>query len=119
MLEEILNHGLETLSAPASLAATLRRFTLITRTCPVLAPATLAALPSTRAIPDRDVFCVAAPSNSAHGARQIFPDVRHERTRPFGNKAVTICSRRQTFAASPVQLAPIRVIRVIRGCELP
>src|SRR5438034_1779655 len=29
--------------------------------CPVLAPATLAALPSTRAIPDRDVFYVAHP----------------------------------------------------------
>ena len=29
--------------------------------CPVLAPATLAALPSTRAIPDRDVFYVADP----------------------------------------------------------
>jgi hypothetical protein len=27
----------------------------------VRAPATLAALPSTRAIPDRDVFCVADP----------------------------------------------------------
>src|SRR5216117_795470 len=29
--------------------------------CPVLAPATLAALPSTRAISDRDVFYVAHP----------------------------------------------------------
>ena len=29
--------------------------------CPVLAPATLVALPSTRAIPDRDVFYVADP----------------------------------------------------------
>jgi hypothetical protein len=29
--------------------------------CLVLAPATLAALPSTRAIPDRDVFYVAHP----------------------------------------------------------
>src|SRR5213080_1253002 len=29
--------------------------------CPVLAPATLAALPFTRAIPDRDVFYVAHP----------------------------------------------------------
>jgi hypothetical protein len=49
---------------PRSLAATLRSFTLITRT-PVLAPATLAALPSTRAIPDRDVFYV------AHAVRSI------------------------------------------------
>src|SRR3989475_8162422 len=31
---------------------------------PVLAPATLAALPSTRAIPDRDVFYVARPTRS-------------------------------------------------------
>jgi len=30
----------------------------------VLAPATLAALPSTRAIPDRDVFYVADPVSS-------------------------------------------------------
>jgi hypothetical protein len=34
--------------------------------CPVLAPATLAALPSTRAIPDRDVFYVAFPKSSIH-----------------------------------------------------
>src|SRR5580704_8725990 len=32
--------------------------------CLVLAPATLAALPSTRAIPDRDVFYVAPPVRS-------------------------------------------------------
>ena len=32
--------------------------------CLVLAPATLAALPSTRAIPDRDVFYVARPARS-------------------------------------------------------
>src|SRR5437588_7520015 len=31
---------------------------------PVLAPATLAAFPSTRAIPDRDVFYVAVPKSS-------------------------------------------------------
>jgi hypothetical protein len=41
-----------------------RHFTLITRTAPVLAPATLAELPSTRAIPDRDVFYVACPARS-------------------------------------------------------
>src|SRR5439155_13774223 len=32
--------------------------------CPVLVPATLAALPSTRAIPNRDVFHVAFPKRS-------------------------------------------------------
>ena len=42
---EILNRGFETLSAPASLAATLRGFT----------------------------FCVATPSSSAHGAPDYFP----------------------------------------------
>src|SRR5439155_26433654 len=36
-------------------------FTLITRTARVLAPATLAALPSARAIPDRDVFYLGNP----------------------------------------------------------
>ena len=35
--------------------------------CPALAPATLAALPSTRAIPDRDVFYVAHPIRSIRG----------------------------------------------------
>src|SRR5438105_15894637 len=54
----------ETRSLPSLLAATHRGFTLITRTAPVLAPATLAALPSTRAIPDRDVFYVAFPKSS-------------------------------------------------------
>jgi hypothetical protein len=37
--------------------------------CLVLAPATLAALPSTRAIPDRDVFYVARPTRSIHRNR--------------------------------------------------
>ena len=37
--------------------------------CLVLAPATLAALPSTRAIPNRDVFYVARP------ARSVLPSV--------------------------------------------
>src|SRR5207248_10747075 len=32
--------------------------------CLVLAPATLAALPSTRALPDRDVFYVPCPTHS-------------------------------------------------------
>jgi hypothetical protein len=48
----------------------------------VLAPATLAALPSTRAIPDRDVFYV------AHPARSIV-----SRSLPLGSTA--------TFAALP------------------
>jgi len=47
-----------------SLVAYPGDFTLITRTARVLAPATLAALPSTRAIPDRDVFYVAPPGRS-------------------------------------------------------
>ncbi|PYK67026.1 MAG: hypothetical protein DME50_03815 [Verrucomicrobia bacterium] len=36
------------------------------------APATLAALPSTRAIPDRDVFYLAVPSSSSE--TRSFPD---------------------------------------------
>ena len=82
---------IETRSLPRSLAATRRGFTFYvgnpissieTRSlptlthvlpwrlyvdhspCPVLAPATLAALPSTRAIPDRDVFYVTPPGRS-------------------------------------------------------
>jgi hypothetical protein len=37
----------------------------------VLAPATLAALPSSRAIPDRDVFYVGDPISSIHHFEQI------------------------------------------------
>jgi hypothetical protein len=45
----------ETRSLPSSLATTHRGFALITRTAPVLAPATLAALPSTGAIETRSL----------------------------------------------------------------
>jgi len=45
---------------------------------PVLAPATLAALPPTRAIPDRDVFYVAHPICSI----QLFERIR-ERAFPL------------------------------------
>jgi hypothetical protein len=48
---------------PRSLAATLAAFTLITRTARARA-SYLAALPSTRAMPDRDVFYVADPIRS-------------------------------------------------------
>jgi hypothetical protein len=56
--------GVETRSLPTRTHCFPRNFTLITRTARVLAPATLAALPSTRAIPDRDVFYVAYPIDS-------------------------------------------------------
>src|SRR5437867_13129932 len=39
--------------------------------CLILAPATLAALPSTRAIPNRDVFYVADPISSIHRSSRI------------------------------------------------
>ena len=74
-LEEILNHGFETLSAPASFAATLRRFT----------------------------FCVAAPAVPLMDRARLSPDVPHERTCLFGNKAVTICPRREVLAVSPIR----------------
>ena len=49
---------------------------------PVLAPATLAALPSTRAIPDRDVFYVADPINSIRPERFLrFCAGAHDRER--------------------------------------
>jgi hypothetical protein len=50
---------------------------------PVLAPATLAAFPSTRAIPNRDVFCVADPISSIHSERflRLFAGT-HDRGRP-------------------------------------
>jgi hypothetical protein len=40
---------------------------------PLLAPATLAALPSTRAIPDRDVFYVAPPVRSIPASYSFVP----------------------------------------------
>jgi hypothetical protein len=46
-----------------------RRLYLDHSHCPVLAPATLAALPSTPAIPNRDVFYVAHPGRSIGLAR--------------------------------------------------
>jgi hypothetical protein len=55
-----------------------------------------------------------------HGlrSRQIISDVPRERTCPFGDKAVTIYPQAdlRRFADSPIQLSPVRVIRVIRGC---
>jgi hypothetical protein len=51
----------ETRSLPTLAHCLPRSFALIHSHCPVLAPATLAALPSTRAIPDRDLFYVALP----------------------------------------------------------
>ena len=42
----------------------------------MLAPATLAALPSTRAIPDRDVFYVAHPVHSILKFRHLTSDLR-------------------------------------------
>jgi hypothetical protein len=56
--------SIETRSLPALARCFLRSFPLIARTAHVLTPATLAALPSTRAIPDRDVFYVACPARS-------------------------------------------------------
>jgi hypothetical protein len=54
-----------------SLVAYPRDFYVDHSHCLVLAPATLAALPSTRAIPDRDVFYVADPISSIHRSSRI------------------------------------------------
>jgi hypothetical protein len=64
---------IETHSLPSSLAASRRGFALITPTSLVLAPATLAALPSTRAISQSCVFCLANPIGSAAG--RLFTEV--------------------------------------------
>jgi hypothetical protein len=53
--------AIETRSLPTLTRSYPRRFTLITRTARARA-SYLAALPSTRAIPDRDVFYVAWPA---------------------------------------------------------
>ena len=55
---------LETRSFPTLTRRYPSRFYLDHSHCTVLAPATLAALPSTRATPDRDVFYVADPVSS-------------------------------------------------------
>src|SRR6266699_2174166 len=54
----------ETPSLPTLRRCYRRSFYLDRSHCLVLAPATLAALPSTRAIPDRDVFYVTHPIDS-------------------------------------------------------
>ena len=59
-----ISKDLKLLRGPRSLAPTLVTFTIDHSHGPVLAPATLAALPSTRAIPDREVFYVAEPLSS-------------------------------------------------------
>ncbi len=63
---------IETRSQPTLTRSYPRRFTLITRTARARA-SYLAALPSTRAIPDRDVFYVAHPTRSIqfHGKSPI------------------------------------------------
>jgi hypothetical protein len=57
--------SIETHSLPTLIRSYPRYFTLITRTARACA-SYLAALPSTRAIPDRDVFYVADPFSSIH-----------------------------------------------------
>src|SRR5437016_11804148 len=52
----------------------------------VLAPATLAALPSTRAIPDRDVFYVASPISSI-ASSVVVTDRRRRRCRGLSRGA--------------------------------
>ena len=56
--------SIATRSLPALTRSYPRHFYVDHSHCLVLAPATLAALPSTRAIPDRDVFYVAHPIRS-------------------------------------------------------
>ena len=55
---------IETPSLPTLARSYPRHFYVDHSHCLVLAPATLAALPSIRAIPDRDVFYVALPTRS-------------------------------------------------------
>jgi hypothetical protein len=57
-----LNESIETRSLPTLARCYPRQLYLDHSHCPVLVPATLAALPSTRATPDRDVFYVTDPS---------------------------------------------------------
>jgi hypothetical protein len=60
-----LKESIETRSLPTLARCYPRQLYLDHSHCPVLAPATIAALPSTRAIPDRDVFYVARISGTA------------------------------------------------------
>jgi hypothetical protein len=70
-----LNESIETRSLPTLARCYPRQLYLDHSHCPVLVPATLAALPSTRATPDRDVFYVADPSapftQGYRGQRQL------------------------------------------------
>ena len=62
---------IETRSPPGLTRSYPRRFYVDHSHYLVLAPATLAALPSTRAIPDRDVFYVADPVSSIPDYSQV------------------------------------------------
>src|SRR5207244_11161968 len=62
-----MQQSIEIRSLPTFAHCYPRSFTLITRTAPCLRQLPVAALPSTRAISDRDVFYVAHPIRSIHG----------------------------------------------------
>ena len=83
---------IETHSLPSSLSASRRGFCVDHSHCLMLAPATLAALPSTRAIPNRDVFCLTAPIGSA--ADRLFVEVigRMDRVKCFASRGLVVLS---------------------------
>jgi hypothetical protein len=89
----------ETRALPTLPRCCRRSFTLITRTAAVLAPATLAALPSTRAIPDRDVCYIAHPVRSIEATGT---SVRQ----PFG-----------LFTALVRNWSPLFLNRILRICD--
>ena len=68
----------------------------------VLAPATLAALPSTRAIPDRDVFYVTHPIRSSHYFFPAFRDANVE-------NSVTILRLLRSFRSKRSSLWQFRI----------
>ncbi len=76
--------------------------------CPVLAPATLAALPSTRAIPDRDVFYVAHPFHSIVEALQVALAPAEPGGIPNEPRLVAAWQRPPTsFSGPPWRLRPV------------
>ena len=81
-----LNESIETRSLPTLARCYPRQLYLDHSHCPVLVPATLAALPSTRATSDRDVFYVTHPIRSIV-SRQLPPrsTVTSRRNRPCHN----------------------------------
>src|SRR5882762_5921245 len=117
-----ISKDLKLLRCPRSLAPTLY---VDHSHGPVLVPATLAALPSTRAIPNRDVFYVADPISSIRSKRFLrFFTGAHDRelapAHPSARSQALRQSKRLALKAHSVSLIyhkPLMIHAVFAWCR--